>query len=44
MLFNDEVGERFVYTLKFGIEGTIVELNLFDDRRAFNVVMICIEF
>ena len=41
VLFNDEVSERFIYTLKFGIEGTIVELYLFDDRRAFNVVVVC---
>jgi len=44
MLFNDKRGEGFVDTLKFGVEGAIVELYLFDDRRAFNVVMVWTKF
>ena len=44
MLFDDQVRERFFYALELGIEGSIVELYLFDDRGAFDVVMICVEF
>lgn len=44
MLFDDELCQRLVYTLEFGVEGTIVELYLFDDRRAFNVVVVCRKF
>ena len=41
MLFDDKVSEGFVDTLKFGVEGTIVELYLFDDRWTFNIVVVC---
>ena len=44
MLFNDKVSKGFVDTFKFGVESTIVELYLFDNRGAFNVVMISNEF
>ncbi len=44
MLLDDKVAEWFVYAFKFCIEGTIVELYLFDDRGTFNVVMICVKF
>jgi len=40
MLFYDKIGEGFVNALKFGVEGTIVELYLFDDRGAFDVVVV----
>lgn len=40
MLFDDKICKMFVNALKFGIEGSIVELNLFDDRGAFNVVVV----
>ena len=43
VLFDDKIGEGFIDTLKFGVEGTIVERYLFDDRRAFNIVMVCRE-
>lgn len=41
VLFDDKIGKRFIDALKFGVEGTIVERYLFDDRRAFNIVMVC---
>ncbi len=37
-------GEGFFYALEFGIEGTIVEVDPFDDRIAFDVVVIVIKF
>jgi len=40
MLLYDKRSEGFVNALKFGVEGTIVELYLFDDRGAFYVVMV----
>ena len=43
MLFDNQVRERFIDTLEFGVEGTIVELYLFDNRRAFDVVVVSIE-
>jgi len=43
VLLNEKLCKRFLNTLEFSIEGTIVELDLFDDRGTFNVVMICIE-
>ena len=31
MLLPEQRGQRFIDTLKFGVEGTVVELYLFDD-------------
>jgi len=44
MLCKKKRGKGFFYALEFGIEGTIVEMDLLDDRIAFNVVVIVIEF
>ena len=40
VLLNEKFSKWFFYTFKLGIEGTIVELYLFDDRGAFYVVMV----
>jgi len=34
----------FLYAFELGIEGTIVEVDLFDDRIAFDVVVTVVEF
>ena len=44
MLCKKKRSKGFFYALEFGIEGTIVEMDLIDDRIAFNVVVIVIEF
>ena len=44
MLLDNKISNRFIDTLKLGVESTIIELYLFDNRGAFNVVMISNEF
>jgi hypothetical protein len=44
MLCKKKRGKGFFYALEFGIEGTIVEMDLLDDRIAFDVIAIVIEF
>ncbi len=44
MLCKKKRGKGLFYALEFGIEGTIVETDPFDDRIAFDVVVIVIKF
>jgi hypothetical protein len=44
MLCKKKRGKGFFYALELGIEGTIVEMDLLDDRIAFDVVVTVIEF
>jgi len=44
VLGKQKRGEGFLYALELGIEGTIVKMDLFDDRIVFDVVMIVVEF
>ena len=39
MLFEQEWGEGFIYAFKLGIEGTIVECDLLNNRISFDVVV-----
>jgi len=43
VLAKQKRGEGFLYALELGIEGTIVEMDLFDDRIVFDVVVTVIE-
>jgi len=43
VLAKQKRGEGFLYALELGIECTIVEMDLFDDRIAFDVVVTAIE-
>ena len=44
VLVKQKRGKRFLYAFEFGIEGTIVEVDLFDDRIAFDVVVTVVKF
>ena len=44
MLSYEEGCERFIDTLKFGVEGTVVKLDLFDNTWAFDIVVVAVKF
>ena len=44
VLVEQKRGKRLFYAFELGIEGTIVEVDLFDDRIAFDVVVTVVEF
>jgi hypothetical protein len=43
MLLEKQGSERLLYALELGIEGTVVEADLFDDGRTLDVVVVCLK-
>jgi len=44
VLLQKQGAQWFVYTFKFGVEGTVVKLYLFDNTWAFDVVVVAVKF